>query len=60
MPIYKHECPEHGEVKIECRMSEACEIKPCPICQKDSKRIYEIGAIHWKCDGLYGGSGDKG
>ena len=56
MPTYNHECPEHGEVQIDCRMLEAQEIMPCPICGKDSKRIYGVGGIQWKCDGAFGKS----
>ena len=58
MPIYIHECPEHGEVEVDCKISEATEIKPCPICGKDSKRVYGVNAIQWKCDGAFGKSGN--
>ena len=55
---YKHICPEHGEFEINCKMSEASENKPCPICKKESKRVYGISGIQWKTGGAFGKSKD--
>ena len=55
---YIHTCPEHGEFEINCKMSEASENKPCPICKKESKRVYGISGIQWKTGGAFGKSKD--
>lgn len=55
---YIHTCPEHGEFEINCKMSEASENKPCPICKKESKRVYGVSSIQWKTEGAFGKSKD--
>ena len=50
---YTHYCETCGVVEIECAMKDATSIMPCPVCSKDSKRVYSAVNDVWRTVGAY-------
>lgn len=54
MPIYEYKCPKCNNLfQLLERMSEASEIRKCPKCGEDARKIVSLSSFHLKGSGWY-------
>ena len=52
MVLKEYECPIHGKFEHWIGMNE--ELKECPQCNAEVKRVYQATTSIWKTDGACG------